>query len=315
VLLRGETGTGKEVFARIIHEASPRARGPLVVVNCPGLSESLLESELFGVEKGVATGVDPRPGRLAQADGGTVFLDEIGDLPPPAQAKILRFLQDKTVDRVGGTKPVPVDVRIIAATHVDLEAAIESGGFRSDLYHRLAAFTIELPPLRDRPEDIPALAEHFLARMEGTGVRVNPDALDVLGRYDFPGNVRELELVMRQAALLCRGGVIGPGDLPERIRGASPDLPGDRVPAVPQDDEPDDLYERIVTGGEDFWTSVRTPFLKRELSRKRIQALVARGLAEAGGSYAAVAQLFGVEDEYRKFVDFLRHNQLRPGDG
>ena len=168
ILVRGETGTGKEVMARLIHDASPRADGPLVVVNCPGLPESLFESELFGVEKGVATGVDPRPGRLALADGGTVLLDEIGDLPLPAQAKILRFLQDGTVDRVGGKAPVQVDVRVIAATNVDLEASIDAGRFRSDLYHRLAAFTVTLPPLRDRRQDIPALVEHFLARLKGT---------------------------------------------------------------------------------------------------------------------------------------------------
>ena len=313
VLISGETGTGKEVFARIIHEASARREGPFVVVNCPGIPESLFESELFGVEKRVATGVDPRPGKLAHADGGTVLLDEIGDLPLQAQAKILRFLQEGSIDRVGGTEPVSLDVRVLAATNVDLEAAIEAGTFRSDLYHRIAAFTISLPPLRERRQDIPTLVEHFLTRTEGSKVRMDPDALAILSRYDFPGNVRELELVVRRAALLCRR-TIGPGDLPDRIRDAATST----SPAVAKpeaDVDTANLYERVVVHGDDFWETVRAPFLRRELSRQPIQALVSRALEESGGSYAKVAKLFRVESEYRKLVDFLRHNQLRPGDG
>jgi transcriptional regulator with PAS, ATPase and Fis domain len=316
VLIRGETGTGKEVFARLIHEASPRADGPLVVVNCPGLSESLVESELFGVEGGVATGVTPRPGKLASADGGTVLLDEIGDLTLAAQAKLLRFLQDKTVDRVGGAAPLPVDARVVAATNIDLEAAMADGRFRQDLYHRLAALTISLPPLRERRSDIPRLVRHFLARTEGSGVRMNRKALEILERHAFPGNVRELELVVRQSAFLRQSSVIGPEDLPEQVRHARSEAAAaarDESPHRAQHDDAGALYERLVDGGEDFWDLVRTPFLKRELSRKSVQTVVGRALSEAG-SYAGAARLFRVEGQYRKFVDFLRHNQLQPED-
>ncbi len=313
VLVRGETGTGKEVFARLIHEMSPRSAGPLVVVNCPGLSESLFESELFGVEKGVATGVDPRPGRLAQADGGTVLLDEIGDLSAPSQAKLLRFLQDKKVDRVGGKAPIAVDVRVVAATNVDLEESIAEGRFRSDLYHRLAAFEIVLPPLRERREDIPDLVRHFLSR-NGIPSRMTAEAVAVLQEHDFPGNVRELELLVRKTAILSRGGEVEPDDLPERIRrptASSSPTPTRRAGG----DVADSLYDRVVVEGADFWSVVRGPFLSRELSRQPIQALVARALSEGGGSYSGAARLLGVSGEYRKFVDFLRHNRLRPEDG
>jgi transcriptional regulator with GAF, ATPase, and Fis domain len=241
-----------------------------------------------------------------------VLLDEIGDLSALAQAKLLRFLQDKKVDRVGGEAPVPVDVRILAATSVDLEASIDAGRFRSDLYHRLAAFTITLPPLRDRREDVLALVKHFLSR-DGSSARFSPGALTVLERYAFPGNIRELELVVRHAVLLCRGGLIEPDDLPEAIR-QSPVEPLPVSTSTPNHDDANMLYARVVGEGEDFWATVRKPFLDRELSRKPIQDLVERALAEGGGSYAGAARLLRVDGEYRKFVDFLRHNQLRPGD-
>ncbi|MDB4936405.1 MAG: Response regulator of zinc sigma-54-dependent two-component system [Labilithrix sp.] len=220
VLLRGETGTGKELFARAIHEKSLRKRGPLVEVNCAAIAPSLLESELFGHERGAFTGaVQRRIGRFELAQGGTLFLDEIGELSLEAQAKLLRALQEHEIDRVGGTRTIRLDVRIVAATNRDLEALVRDSRFRADLFYRLAVFPIVVPPLRDRREDIPelvavllrALAARHVSHLEG----VDADALAYLQAYDWPGNVRELQNVLERAAVLAHGTSIGVADLPE----------------------------------------------------------------------------------------------------
>jgi formate hydrogenlyase transcriptional activator len=208
VLIRGETGTGKEVLAHAIHELSPRRAKPFVRVNCAALPPGLVESELFGHEKGAFTGADQRrAGRFELADGGTLFLDEIGEMPLEAQAKLLRVLQDGVVDRVGSTKPIAVDVRVVAATNADLGAAIAKGTFRPDLYYRLQVFPIPVPPLRQRVEDIRLLAEHFLAlcgaRFKRSGLRLDPDSMERLARYHWPGNVRELQNVIERAVILA----------------------------------------------------------------------------------------------------------------
>jgi Nif-specific regulatory protein len=196
VFLRGESGTGKEVVARAVHEASPRARRPFVALSCAALAESLLESELFGHEKGAFTGASSaQKGRFEMADGGTLFLDEVGELSLAAQAKLLRVLQERQFERVGGRRTVTVDVRLVAATNRDMEDAVRHGRFRLDLYHRLSVVTVTLPPLRERPDDIPALAEHFLrelSRDNGREVRLAPDALEHLLRCRWSGNVRQL---------------------------------------------------------------------------------------------------------------------------
>jgi len=232
VLIRGESGTGKELIARAIHFNSPRATGPLVTLNCAALPEQLLESELFGHERGAFTGaVAQRKGRFEQADGGSLFLDEIGDLSPTLQVKLLRVLQDRRFERLGGNRTLTVNVRILAATHRDLEGAIKTGAFREDLYYRLNVVTIQVPPLRERREDIPLLLDHFLRkfarknRREVTGLTAV--ARDALLRYDYPGNVRELENIVERAVLLCRGQVIDLPDLPLTLR------PGERGPAEP----------------------------------------------------------------------------------
>jgi len=219
VLIRGESGTGKELIAKAIHYASPRASGPLVKVNCAALPETLLESELFGHEKGAFTGaVGRRKGRFETADGGTLFLDEIGDLPLPLQAKLLRVLQEKEFERVGSSAPLRVDARILAATHRDLEALAKAGRFRDDLYYRLNVVTIVLPPLRERRQDLPSLIDHFLklfAEKDRKKIRgFTPEARDALLRYDYPGNVRELENIVERAVVLTRDEVIGRADLP-----------------------------------------------------------------------------------------------------
>ena len=222
VLLLGESGTGKEVLARAIHRWSLRACRPFVVVNCVALSEELLESELFGHEKGAFTGAhQQKRGRLELAHGGTVFLDEIGDIRPALQAKLLRVLQDQTFERVGGTRPLRVDLRFIAATNRDLARAVTEGQFRQDLFYRLNVITITLPPLRERAEDIRPLAGHFLARyraeikkdMEG----ITPAAFGCLLGYAWPGNVRELENAIERAVVLAAGPLIAPDDLPEAV--------------------------------------------------------------------------------------------------
>jgi two-component system NtrC family response regulator len=219
VLIRGESGTGKELIARALHYASPRAAGPLVKVNCAALAESLLEAELFGHEKGAFTGaVAGRKGRFELADGGSIFLDEIGDLPPHLQVKLLRVLQEREFERVGSSRPIKVDVRLLAATHRNLEALVREGGFREDLYYRINVVTIMLPPLRERREDLPPLIEHFLrvfAGKNGKTVRgLTREAREALLRYDYPGNIRELENLMERAVVLTRDDVIGVEDLP-----------------------------------------------------------------------------------------------------
>ncbi|HEU5162220.1 MAG TPA: sigma 54-interacting transcriptional regulator [Thermoanaerobaculia bacterium] len=203
VLIRGESGTGKEMVARLIHGNSPRRERPFVAINCAALPETLLESELFGIERGVATGVEARPGKFEMAAGGTVFLDEIGDIPVTLQAKLLRVLQEREIEKLGGRRRIPVDVRILAATHRPLEKLIESGEFRQDLYYRLKVVEIFLPPLWDRKEDIPKLVRYFIekygAREGVAGVRISQEALQKLMRYPFPGNVRELENLIEGA--------------------------------------------------------------------------------------------------------------------
>ena len=222
VLISGESGTGKELIARSLHDNSPRREGPLVTVNCAALAESLLESELFGHEKGAFTGADRRrEGRFKQADGGTIFLDEIGETSPRMQAKLLRVLQEKEIQRVGSEAVLPVDVRVVAATNRDLEKDVTDGRFREDLFYRLNVVHLTVPPLRDRQEDIPLLAQHFLnhyARRNRKTVKgFAPLAMDMLLKYGWPGNVRELENAIERAVILVSGEHLTDKHLPLRI--------------------------------------------------------------------------------------------------
>jgi len=242
VLIRGESGTGKELIARAIHFYSRRREHPLICLNCASLPETLIESELFGYERGAFTGaVSRKPGKFELADGGTLFLDEIGDISPSAQAKILRALQDGEIQRVGGTTTLHVDVRLIAATNKDLLRAIQSSQFREDLYYRIKVVEIEIPPLRERKEDIPVLAEYFLKILRGKTasrvVRFSPETMHILVEYPWHGNARELRNVVERALVFCRGDEIFPQHLPAEL------THGEKSPATSPDAPPSPLTE------------------------------------------------------------------------
>ncbi|MCU0453349.1 MAG: sigma-54 dependent transcriptional regulator [Bacteroidetes bacterium] len=276
VLIRGESGTGKELVARMIHDASARAAGPFIAVNCAALNENLLESELFGHEKGAFTGADrQRKGRFEAADGGTIFLDEIGDVAAATQVKLLRVLQVRTIDRVGGHTPIPVDVRILAATNRDLEVAIRGGSFREDLYYRLNVVSIEIPPLRNRRQDIPALIDHFIRKFCGKRkkpLQVSREAMDRLTAHDFPGNIRELENIVQRACVLTRSDLITTEDLPLTLQ------PGTSEREVP--------------------TKPRT--LKDHLERVE-RELILRTLDEHGGNQSKAAKALGISESNLRF--------------
>jgi len=225
VLLRGESGTGKEVLARAIHLASPRADKPFVPVNVAAVTETLIESEFFGHEKGAFTGADrQRKGRFEMADQGTLFIDEIGDIPVTSQVKLLRVLQEQAFERVGGSQTINVDVRVISATHQNLEEMIKNGKFREDLFYRLNVVTINIPPLRERREEIPLFIDYFLRRFsqqEGKETNsISKEAMDLLIKYNYPGNVRELENIVQRAVVMARSDIITTDDLPPQIRSA-----------------------------------------------------------------------------------------------
>jgi len=232
VLVLGESGTGKELVARAVHDASPRRDQPFVSISCAAIPETLLESELFGHEKGAFTGAIRRKlGRFELANGGTLFLDEVGEIPAPVQVKLLRVLQERQFERVGGEETVEVDVRVVSATNRDLAQMVRDGRFREDLFYRLNVVPLALPPLRDRPGDVEAIAAHFVARQAprmGRAVKgISPEALELLRRHRWPGNVRELENVIEQALVFAEGELVSPDDLPEGLRRASP------APALP----------------------------------------------------------------------------------
>src|SRR5262245_34010140 len=272
VLLLGESGTGKEIFARAIHNWSERRDQPFVAINCVGLSKELLESELFGHEKGAFTGADQlKKGKMELANGGSVFLDEVGDISPELQTKLLRFLQEREFDRVGGTKQICVDVRIVAATNRDLDTAVKEGRFREDLYHRLNVVPIVLPPLRERKEDIPALAQYFLDRSAQETKKafraITQEALERLCAYEWSGNVRELANVIERAVVLGQGPNMTFQDLPPRIIAGGPETRSDGV-----------SYRAAVDA------------YRRQL--------IMRALAQTQGNRAAAARTLGLHEKY-----------------
>jgi DNA-binding NtrC family response regulator len=288
VLITGETGTGKELVARAIYQHSPRAKGPFLALNCAAIPENLLESELFGHEKGSFTGADRRRiGKFEQCSGGTLFLDEIGDMPPSTQAKMLRVLQEQAFERVGGNDTIRTDVRLIAATHRDLKAWSEEGKFRPDLYYRLGVFTIHLPALRERGDDLSLLIRHFLRRFGrelGRDVReAAPEALARLRAYAWPGNIRELQSVLKQALLRASGNVLLPAFLPQSLGGLAPS------PAAPPGQEPgvEEFIIRLRLGPD-----VRD--LYAEAHRDVDRLLLPCVMEHTGGSQHQAALLLGI---------------------
>jgi two-component system, NtrC family, response regulator AtoC len=287
VLITGESGTGKELVARAIYKHGPRAGAPFLALNCAAIPENLLESELFGHEKGAFTGADRRRiGKFEQCHGGTLFLDEIGDMPPALQGKILRLLQEQSFERVGSNETIRADVRLIAATHRDLKTLSAEGKFRADLYYRLGVFTIHLPPLRERADDLPLLVQHFLrcfSRELGRAVEhVAPEALDQLRRYPWPGNVRELQSILKQALLKASGAVLLPAFLPEPVAAAiepSPPTPG------PASDLDAILPQRLGPDVRDLYT---------ETHRQVDRLLLPRVLEYTRGSQHQAALLLGI---------------------
>jgi two-component system nitrogen regulation response regulator GlnG len=287
VLVTGESGTGKELVAQAIYKHSRRGQGPFLALNCAAIPENLLESELFGHEKGAFTGADRRRiGKFEQCHGGTLFLDEIGDMPPALQGKILRVLQEQSFERVGGNETIRTNVRIIAATHRDLKTWSEEGKFRADLYYRLGVFTIHLPPLRERSDDLPMLAHHFLRRFSRelgrTVSHINPEALAQLHRYHWPGNIRELQSVLKRALLHASGGVLLPAFLPESL--------GSRSQVSPPTQRTDAGLEEITR--QPLGPNVRD--LYAQTHRQVDRLLLPRVLRFTQGNLHQAAQLLGI---------------------
>ena len=316
VLITGESGTGKELVAQAVHNGSARAERPFVAVNCAGLSETLLETELFGHVKGSFTGAyRDKLGKLELADRGTMFLDEIGEMTLRMQGLLLRFLETGELQKVGADRVVGrVNVRVIAATNRNLREMIGQGSFREDLFYRLNVIHLTVPPLRDRREDIPSLTNHFLGHFAGyanVGAReLSPEAMRLLTDYHWPGNVRELENVVERVAVTSPGAMIQAEDLPLEIRlrqGTTFRPKKERRKTVA-----DDLYLRLIQGGESFWMVVYPLYMQREITRSNVRDLVRKGLEEARGNYKIVARLFNMEQgDYKRFLNFLRKHDCQ----
>ena len=316
VLVTGESGSGKELVAQSVHTCSPRAQRPFVAVNCAGLPETLLESELFGHVKGSFTGAyRDKPGKFEIADRGTMFLDEVGEMTLRMQSLLLRFLETGEIQKVGADDTVSrVDVRIVASTNRNLKQMTTDGTFREDLFYRLNVIHLAVPPLRERREDIAPLAQHFLSEFSTNGRsaarEMAPDALALLTAHDWPGNVRELQNVVERLVVTARRETILAEDLPLDIRRAQ------RVSMEPRRERrrtvADDLYKRLVEDRESFWTTVYPLYLHREITRGNVRDLVRKGLEEARGNYKIVARLFNMEQrEYKRFLNFLRKHDCQ----
>jgi transcriptional regulator with PAS, ATPase and Fis domain len=335
VLITGESGTGKELVAREIHDRSHRAAKPYVPVNCAGIPETLLESELFGFMRGSFTGAHrDRPGKLEAADQGTIFLDEIGEMTVRMQGLLLRFLETGEVQKVGSDRiDRRVNVRVIAATNRVLPDMVAQGLFREDLFYRLNVIHLSVPPLRDRREDIPVLVEHFLARFmakrmkngngngaghaaaadNGNGasapLTIPPEVMSVLMDHRWPGNVRELENVIERLVVTGRHETVRVEDLPAEIRvnrTVTPKPFRERRRTVA-----DDLYQRFKQG-ESFWTSVYPLYMQREITKDNVREVVRRGLQDARGNYKIVARMFNMgSEDYKRFLNFLRKHDCQ----
>jgi DNA-binding NtrC family response regulator len=326
VLILGETGVGKEIVAHLIHAASTRRQRPFIAVNCSGIPETLLESELFGHVRGSFTGAfRDKAGLVTRANNGTLFLDELGEMSLRMQASLLRFAESGEMQRVGADAPaIRVNVRLIGATHRDLKAQIASGAFREDLYYRLNTIQIYIPPLRERGDDILLLLDHYThtaARDHGlTPPTFTPEAREYLMAYPWPGNVRELRNLAESLVVRTLAGHLTPAHLPPMIRAAiaNPRGPrrnapaGEPAPAAVTSGRVQELWDRMAAG-EDFWIVVRQAFKARQITRVELAALIDRGLRETRGSYRALLKIFHLQpEEYKRFHGFLRQQQCTP---
>ena len=320
VLVTGESGVGKELVASAIHKRSGRASRQLVTVNCAGLPETLLESELFGHVKGSFTGAyRDKIGKLELADGGTIFLDEIAEMTPRMQGLLLRFMETGELQKVGTDRVTTrVNVRVIAATNRNLRDMIAAGAFREDLFYRLNVIHLTVPALRERREDIPLLIEHFLAqfsRSNGNGngrsaKTLAADTMKLLCEYSWPGNVRELENVIERLVVTGRSDAILPEELPMEVRMHS------NVSLRPKRERrrtvADDLYKRLTEERESFWATVYPLYMEREITKGNVRDLVRKGLEEARGNYKIVARIFNMEQrDYKRFLNFLRKHDCQ----
>lgn len=323
VLITGESGAGKEVVARAINAASSRAAQPFVPVNCAGIPETLLESELFGHVKGSFTGAyRDKPGKLEMSDNGTIFLDEIGEMTLRMQGLLLRFLETGEIQKVGAERAASVtNVRVITATNRNLRDLITQGQFREDLFYRINVIHIVVPPLRERREDVPLLVEHFLRRItersvNGHGVEhpvvrsFSPEALATLAEYHWPGNVRQVENVVERLVVTSRHEVIQVDDLSPDIR--VPNQLGLRPRRERRRTIADDLFKKLIEERESFWTAVYPLYMNREITRSNVRDLVHKGLEEARGNYKIVLRLFNMESsDYKRFLNFLRKHDCQ----
>ena len=316
ILITGESGVGKEVVAQCVHANSPRAHSTFVAVNCGGMPETLLESELFGHVRGSFTGAyRDKPGKLELAHDGTVFLDEIGEMTLRMQGLVLRFLETGELQKVGADGGGRlVNVRIIAATNRNLRDLIAQGAFREDLFYRLNVIHLEVPPLRERRDDIAVLIEHFVqlfSRDSGCAIKgITPEAMHVLSRYSWPGNVRQLANVVERLAITGRDTIATVDDLPAEVRvqeGVAFKPKRERRRTVA-----DDLYRRLTEEHESFWSCVYTLYMDREITRGTLREVVRKGLEEARGNYRIVARLFNLEArDYKRFLNFLRKHDCQ----
>jgi transcriptional regulator with GAF, ATPase, and Fis domain len=327
ILITGETGVGKELVARLIHNKSARSAAPMVTLNCAGLPDSLLESELFGHVRGSFTGAyRDKPGLLEAARNGTVFLDEVGEMSPRMQVVLLRFLESGEIQRVGADRSHSrVDVRLITATNRDLEKDVAAGCFREDLYFRLNVIRLVIPSLRERPEDIPLLIDHFVAFFSAlhrvAAPRLTPEALEILIGHRWPGNIRQLKNVIERIVLKSAGRLVQPSELPADIGGAT--ARPKKLVASPHHQEPeptskqsqtDELIAALLLQRESFWSAVYPLFMARDLTRKDLRCIIQDGLERTNGNYRLLVELFNMPPaDYKRFLGFLRkHDCLLP---
>jgi len=316
VLLTGETGVGKEVVARLIHERSRRSSGPLVTLNCAGVPDALLESELFGHARGSFTGADrDKLGLLETAPNGTVFLDEVGEMSAHMQVALLRFLETGEIQRIGADRAHRrVNARVITATNRDLRAQIAAGAFREDLYFRLNVIHIGIPPLRERIDDIPLLVAHFLQlygrQHQVNGPQLSTDAMDALLTYRWPGNIRELKNVIERIVLMKPGRTIRAADLPPDVTNAGRGHSGwenERAAGAPRSNTAEALVASMLVHGESFWSVVHPMFMSRDLTRVILRRIIYLGLEDTNGSYRLLVSRFNMPpQDYGRFLGFLR---------